>query len=246
MLVLSALVEAFPFNFTPTLKHFAYVGANFTSLRNSLVYAGAAALVCSLFAVLLAYLVQRKEWTGRGVVDFVAIMPGGGARIFFGIGYATTFNQRWLDWLDRGALITISMIFWNIPVGYRAAVAGLQQIDRSIDEAATSLGASSLRVVPRRAASDPARPADDRLRDGLRAGDHDALGGDLSVHAADHGGHDHDLPARQRFQLGRRDRVHGLGDRHGDRWCCSLIVVDQRPAARASGRGGRWLTPHIR
>jgi iron(III) transport system permease protein len=37
------------------------------------------------------------------------------------------------------------MIFWNIPVGYRAAVAGLQQIDRSIDEAATSLGASSLR-----------------------------------------------------------------------------------------------------
>jgi iron(III) transport system permease protein len=66
--------------------------------------------------------------------------------IFFGIGYATTFNQRWLDWLDRGALITISMIFWNIPVGYRAAVAGLQQIDRSIDEAATSLGANSLRA----------------------------------------------------------------------------------------------------
>jgi iron(III) transport system permease protein len=37
------------------------------------------------------------------------------------------------------------MIFWNIPVGYQAAVSGLQQIDRSIDEAATSLGASSLR-----------------------------------------------------------------------------------------------------
>src|SRR5581483_3714289 len=37
-------------------------------------------------------------------------------------------------------------IFCNIPVGYRAAQAGLQQIDRSIDEAATSLGASSLRA----------------------------------------------------------------------------------------------------
>ena len=37
------------------------------------------------------------------------------------------------------------MIFWNIPVGYQAAVAGLRQIDRSMDEAATSLGASSLR-----------------------------------------------------------------------------------------------------
>jgi iron(III) transport system permease protein len=146
VLLLSALVEAYPFNFTPTLKHFEYVGAHFTSLRNSLLYASIAAVVCSLFAILLAYVVQRKQWTGRGIVDFVAIAPAAVPGIFFGIGYATTFNQRWLDWLDRGALITLSMIFWNIPVGYRAAVAGLQQIDRSIDEAATSLGAGSLRA----------------------------------------------------------------------------------------------------
>lgn len=139
VLVISALVEAFPFNFTPTLKHFAYVGARFSSLQNSLVYAGVAALLGSLFAIVLAYIVQRKQWWGRGLVGFVAIAPAAVPGIFFGIGYATTFNQRWLDWLDRGALITISMIFWNIPVGYRAAVAGLQQIDRSIDEAATSL-----------------------------------------------------------------------------------------------------------
>src|SRR5207237_8358800 len=65
--------------------------------------------------------------------------------LFVGIGYALAFNEPWLDWLDRGILITISMIFWNIPVGYQAAVAGLRQIDRSMDEAATSLGASSLR-----------------------------------------------------------------------------------------------------
>ncbi|HTD79608.1 MAG TPA: iron ABC transporter permease, partial [Chloroflexota bacterium] len=146
VLVVSAVVESYPFNFTPTLRHFEYVGAHFTSLRNSLVYSGAAAIVCSLFAILLAYLVQRKVWVGRGLVDFVAIAPAAVPGIFFGIGYATAFNQKWLDWLDRGALITISMIFWNIPVGYRAAVAGLQQVDRSIDEAATSLGASSLRA----------------------------------------------------------------------------------------------------
>src|SRR4029077_14779726 len=106
----------------------------------SLIYASAAALLCSLFAIVLAYVVQRKRWHGRGLVDFVALAPAAVPGIFFGIGYATTFNQRWLDWLDRGALITISMIFWNIPVGYRAIVVGLRQIDRSIDEAATSLG----------------------------------------------------------------------------------------------------------
>jgi iron(III) transport system permease protein len=146
VLLLSAIVEAYPFNFTLTLRHFEYVGAHFGSLRNSLLYASAAAILCSIFAVTLAFIVQRKEWRGRGLVDFIAIAPAAVPGIFFGIGYATTFNQRWLDWLDRGALITLSFIFWNIPVGYRAAVAGLQQIDRSIDEAATSLGAGSLRV----------------------------------------------------------------------------------------------------
>ncbi len=146
VLLLSAVVESYPFNFTPTLRHFEYVGAHFASLRNSLVYATVAALACSLFAILLAFIVQRKSWRGRGLVDFMAIAPAAVPGIFFGIGYATTFNQRWLDWLDRGVLIVLSMIFWNIPVGYRAAIAGLQQIDRSIDEAATSLGAGSLRA----------------------------------------------------------------------------------------------------
>ncbi len=146
VLVLSALVKAYPFNLSPTLEHFEYVGVHFRSLRNSLLYAGMAAVLCSFFAVLLAYIVQRKQWAGRGVVDFIALLPAAVPGIFFGIGYATTFNQRWLDWLDRGALIMLSLLFWNIPVGYRAALAGLQQIDRSIDEAATSLGAGSLRV----------------------------------------------------------------------------------------------------
>ena len=146
VLVLSAVVESYPFNFTPTLRHFADVGSNFLPLRNSIQFAAIAAVFCAGFAILLAYVVQRKEWRGRGLVDFIAITPAAVPGIFFGIGYAVTFNQRWLDWLDRGTVIVISMIFWNIPVGYRAAIAGLQQIDRSIDEAATSLGASSLRA----------------------------------------------------------------------------------------------------
>jgi iron(III) transport system permease protein len=145
VLVVSALVEAFPSNLALTLRHFVYVSAHAQALQNTLVYGLGAALLCALLAVLLACLVQRREWPGRRLVDFVAILPAAVPGIFFGIGYASAFNQRWLDWLDRGVLIMISMLFWNIPVGYQAALTGLQQIDRSIDEAATSLGASGLR-----------------------------------------------------------------------------------------------------
>ncbi len=152
VLVVSALVKTFPVNMSFTLDHFDYVGAHSTSLKNTLLYGGTAAILCTLYAVLLGFFVQRKNFPGRRLIDFIAIMPAAVPGIFFGIGYATAFNQKWVEAimdflrLDRGALITIAFIFWNIPTGYRAALAGLSQIDRSIDEAATSLGASSLRA----------------------------------------------------------------------------------------------------
>jgi len=146
-LVVSAFTLTFPINTAFTTSHFEYVfsGVNGVALRNTLVYGLSAALFSSLFALLAAWLVQRGQWSGRRVMDFLLIMPAAVPGLFFGIGYATAFNEQWLDWLNRGVLIIISMIFWNIPVGYQAAVAGLRQIDRSMDEAATSLGASSLR-----------------------------------------------------------------------------------------------------
>src|SRR5207249_10931846 len=41
----------------------------------------------------------------------------------------------------------LALTFWHIPFGYQAASAGLNQIVRSIEEAAADLGASGLRVL---------------------------------------------------------------------------------------------------
>jgi iron(III) transport system permease protein len=98
-------------------------------------------------------MVQRGTWPGRKIFDFLLIMPAAIPGIFFGIGYLTAFNQPWSDQLAeffgqrdlRAELIVIALLFWNIPVAYQAVTVGLRQIDKSIDEAATSLGASSLR-----------------------------------------------------------------------------------------------------
>ena len=146
-LVVGAFTLTFPTNFTFTMKHFEYItsGPNGTALQNTLVFGLVAAAFSAAFAIVAGWLVQRVAFRGARVLDLLLIMPAAIPGLFFGIGYATAFNEAWLDWLDRGVLIIIAMIFWNIPVGYQAAVAGLRQIDRSLDEAATSLGASSLR-----------------------------------------------------------------------------------------------------
>src|SRR5438093_10155691 len=145
-LVISAFAQAFPNNMRFTTQHFEYLSAHSLSLRNTLVFGLSAAAISAVLALFAGFLVERGTWPGRRALDFLLILPAAIPGLFFGIGYATAFNQPWLDWLDRGALIVLSMIFWNIPVGYQAAVAGLRQIDRSLDEAATSLGASKLRA----------------------------------------------------------------------------------------------------
>ena len=152
-LLASALTFAFPTNLTFTSAHFEYLGAHAASLQNSLVYSLLAAVGCSAFALVAGFAVQRGSWPGRRALDFLLIMPAAVPGIFFGIGYLTAFNQPWTDDLAglfgqtdlRAELIVIALLFWNIPIAYQAVVAGLRQIDRSIDEAATSLGASSLR-----------------------------------------------------------------------------------------------------
>jgi iron(III) transport system permease protein len=147
-LVVAAFSKVFPTtNPIFTTEHFAYIttGTNGTALENTLKFGLAAAAFSAVFALFAAWLVQRVAFTGARVLDFLLIMPAAVPGLFFGLGYTLSFNEPWLDWLDRGWLIIIAMIFWNIPVGYQAAVAGLRQIDRSMDEAATSLGASSLR-----------------------------------------------------------------------------------------------------
>jgi iron(III) transport system permease protein len=146
-LVVSALTLRFPNNLQFTTEHFQYVlsGTNGDALRNTLVFGGIAAPVSAVFALFAGWLVERGRWPGRRALDLLLILPAAIPGIFFGLGYLLAFNQRWLDFVDRGFLIIIAFVFWNIPVGYQAAVAGLRQIDRSIDEAATSLGASSLR-----------------------------------------------------------------------------------------------------
>src|SRR5437763_8772759 len=148
-LVVSALTLRFPNNLQFTTEHFQYVlsGTNGDALRNTLVFSGVAAAISAVFALFAGWLVQRGTWPGRRLLDLLLILPAAIPGIFFGLGYLLAFNQRWLDFVDRGWLIIIAFVFWNIPVGYQAAVAGLRQIDRSIDEAATCLGASSLRGI---------------------------------------------------------------------------------------------------
>ena len=117
------------------------------SLLNTLLYAGIAAVLTAAFGLLIAYIVVRKDFRGKKTLEFLTMLcfaiPGTAA----GVSYILAFNDAPLYLTGTGIIVIISMVMRDLPVGMRAAIAGLGQLDKSLDEASLSLKGSSLKTI---------------------------------------------------------------------------------------------------
>ena len=145
-LVAGAFSRGWGFDYTPTLKHWQDVLQNAQALVHSLVFAAVAATLSSLLSILASYFVSRKVFPGRWMLDLVAILPAAIPGVVFGIGYSLAFNTPPFDLYGTAAIIILSMIFWNIPMGYQTGIGRLKQIAPSLGEAASNMGAGSLKT----------------------------------------------------------------------------------------------------
>lgn len=64
-----------------------------------------------------------------------------------GVSYILAFNDAPLYLTGTGIIVIISMVMRDLPVGMRAAIAGLGQLDKSLDEASLSLKGSSFKTI---------------------------------------------------------------------------------------------------
>ena len=145
--VFGSFVTLWGANYTFTLKHYLSVfqiGGRY--LRDSLILAGAATPITGILGMIIAFLVVRKQFVGKGLMDLTSMLTFAVPGTVVGIGYILAFNERPLLLTGTGAIIVLLFIFRNVPVGIRAGVAALQQVDKSIEEAATNLGAGSART----------------------------------------------------------------------------------------------------
>ena len=140
-------------DYTLTTKNYAMLfgqglrdGA-WPSLINTLIYAGIAAVLTALLGLLIAYIVVRKQFRGKKALEFLTMLcfaiPGTAA----GVSYILAFNNAPLYLTGTGIIVIISMVMRDLPVGMRAAIAGLGQLDKSLDEASLSLKGSSFKTI---------------------------------------------------------------------------------------------------
>ncbi|MDR0217777.1 MAG: iron ABC transporter permease [Enterobacteriaceae bacterium] len=117
------------------------------SLLDTLLYAGIAAPITAIFGLLIAYIVVRQQFRGKKVIEFTTMLCFAVPGTVAGISYLLAFNNAPFYITGTAFIIIISMTMRNVPVGIRAGIAGLGQIDKSLDEASLSLRAGSMRTI---------------------------------------------------------------------------------------------------
>ncbi len=142
-LALGAFTKAWGYDWSLTLNNMKYVLNKGGQIWNSIRFGLLASLGASLLAMVLAYIVQKKQVGVNRLLDFLAILPGAIPGIFLGIGFVMAFNEPPLELTGTAAIMVLALLFWNIPTCYSACTAGLQQIGASVEDAALNLGASS-------------------------------------------------------------------------------------------------------
>ena len=105
--------------------------------------------ITAALGVLTAYLLDRIRFRGRNIFEFATMMSFAIPGTVIGIGYILTFNVGPIQLTGTGAIIVAAFVFRNMPVGIRAGLASLSQIDRSLDEASLMLRAGPASTLGR-------------------------------------------------------------------------------------------------
>jgi iron(III) transport system permease protein len=144
LLLFASLVVAFGANNSFTLSHYQVIFTEgLPAIRDTLIIAAIGMPLGGFYGVLVGYLIARKNFPGRHAMELVAMINYALPGTIVGIAYLIAFNDPPLA-LTGGALIIVACyVFRYSPTGIRATVALLQQIDRSLEEASSSLGAGS-------------------------------------------------------------------------------------------------------
>jgi iron(III) transport system permease protein len=142
-----SLVNLWGIDYTPTLKHYQYiVDLGLKPIMDTTWLALLSMPITGILGMIIAFLIVRKKFLGRGLIEFSSLLSMAIPGTVIGVGYVLAYNKEPLILTGTATIIVLSFVFRSMPVGIRAGIASLQQVDPAIEEAAQDLGASSFKV----------------------------------------------------------------------------------------------------
>ena len=156
MIVYGSFVELWGVNSTLTLRHYIsafsinfnefgihWSGSAWGSFWTTITISAIAAPLTAMLGLVTAYLLVRQKFAGQGAFEFGTMLSFAIPGTVIGISYILAFNVPPIELTGTGVILVISFIFRNMPVGVRAGVASLAQLDKSLDEASLTLHANN-------------------------------------------------------------------------------------------------------
>jgi iron(III) transport system permease protein len=149
-------------DWTPTLEHYRrafaieladgglmLTGGAWSSLRTTVVLAAVAAPVTAGLGLLAAWVLARQRFAGRVALEFALMLTFAVPGTVLGVAYVLTYNVPPLELTGTALILVLCFVFRNLPVGVRAGLAAMSQLDRSLDEASATLRASTAATLRR-------------------------------------------------------------------------------------------------
>ncbi|MEA3338934.1 MAG: iron ABC transporter permease [Chloroflexota bacterium] len=151
-----AVTKVWGINYGLTLEHFHFVlfGYGSEAMIDTTLLATIATPVAGLMGMLIAFLVVRRQFVGRELVDFTSVLGLAVPGTVVGIGFILAFNQpMWGGLIPKltgtALVIVLAYVVRCIPGSVRSGVAAMQQVDAAMEEASASLGARSVATFRR-------------------------------------------------------------------------------------------------
>jgi len=154
------LVKVWGRDYTPTLDHYAkafavertadgliWSGAAWNSFWTTVQLAAIAAPLTAALGLIAAWLLVRQRFAGRTTLEFATMLSFAVPGTVIGVAYVFAFNVPPIEITGTALIIVLCFVFRNMPVGVRAGMAAMSQIDRSLDEASLTLRGHSLATL---------------------------------------------------------------------------------------------------
>ena len=156
MIVYGSTVKLWGVDNTLTFKHYVtafsvritekgwqWTGSAWDSFWTTIQIATIAAPLTAAVGLITAYLLTRQSFRGKHAFEFGTMLSFAIPGTVIGVSYILAFNVPPIELTGTGAILVISFIFRNMPVGVRAGIASMSQLDKSLDESSLTLGANS-------------------------------------------------------------------------------------------------------
>ena len=130
-----------------SLDSYRYAFTHLTkAIPNTFIIGGIALVIVIILAILIAYLVVRRNNILNKIIDTVSMVPYIIPGSVVGIALVMAFNKKPLVLTGTITIMIVALVIRRIPYTIRSSTATLQQISLSIEEAAISLGSSKLKA----------------------------------------------------------------------------------------------------